>query len=85
MKVPNDLDSNKFLIHTPLLWGEITFEALNLPRFPLLKIEDWDLVDHEQFPHLVNENYMRRVYYQDSGVTELETVEWIHGVNNPGC
>ena len=25
---------------------------------------------------------MKRVYYQDSGVTELEMVKWIHGVEN---
>jgi len=51
-------------------------------RVPLLKMEDWDLGDHEKFPHLATENYMNHVYYTDSSITELETVEWTRGVEN---
>lgn len=45
-------------------------------------MEDWDLVDHERFSHLATAKYMKCVYYRDSGVTELEMVEWIHRVEN---
>jgi len=82
VKVPKDPDSDKFLIHTPLFPKHINFEGLHLALVPLLKIEDWDLAKHERFPHLTIENYMRHVHYPDSGVTKLETVAWIHRVEN---
>lgn len=47
-------------------------------------MEDWDLEDHDRFPHLVISNYMNHVYFMNSGVTELETVEWIRRVENLG-
>jgi len=84
MKVSNDPDSEQFIIHTPLLPEKITFEGMCLAHVPLLKMEDWDLADHESFPHLTIENYMRRVYYKDSGVTELGSDEWIHRVEQSG-
>jgi len=37
---------------------------------------------HEMFLQLENSNYMKRVHNLDSGVTELEMVEWIYGVEN---
>lgn len=51
-KVPKDLDSNKFLLHTPLFPEHITFEGMRLVQVPLLKMEDWDMANHEQLPHL---------------------------------
>jgi len=44
-------------------------------------MEDWDLANHERFPYLAMENYMKWVYYKESGVTALEPVEWIRRVN----
>jgi len=51
-KVPKDIDERKVLLQTPLLLDEIIFEGPCLGQVPLLKLEDWDLVDHEKFPHL---------------------------------
>lgn len=83
-KVTKDPDSNKFFISMPLLQEQVPFEIPCLARIPLLNVEDWDLVDHERFPHLATTNYMKCAYYPDSGVTELEIVEWIHRVENLG-
>lgn len=84
VKVLKEPDSDKFLIHTPLLPEHIPFEGSRIVHVPLLKREDWDLDDHEKFPHLEIETYMRHVYYLDSSVTKLETVEWIGRVENSG-
>ena len=81
LKVPKDLDVGKFLLNTPLLPENITFEGSHLARIPHLKLEDWDLVDHERFPHLEIDNYMKRIFYKESGVTTLEPMEWIRRVN----
>lgn len=64
VKVPKDLDGGKFLLNTPLLLKNITSEVLHLARIPHLKLEDWDLVDHERFLHLETENNMKRVFYK---------------------
>lgn len=61
-KVTKDLDSEKFFIHTPQLPKNITFKGPHLAHVPLLKMEDCDLANHERFPHLRIENYMRWVY-----------------------
>lgn len=45
-KAPKDIDESKVPLQTPLLPDEIIFEELHLGRVPLLKLEDWDLVDH---------------------------------------
>lgn len=84
MKVTNDPNVEKFLIHMPLLPESITFEGMYLAQIPHLKIEHWDLADHERFPHLTTENYMKRFYYKELGVIVLELVEWIHEVNQSG-
>jgi len=44
-KVPKDIDENKVMLHTPFLLDKITFEGVCLGCVPLLKLEDWDLVD----------------------------------------
>ncbi len=46
--------------------------------------EDWDLVDMEQFPHLATDNFIQRVFYKDLGVTTVELVKWICGVEKAG-
>jgi len=58
VKVPKDPDARYFLLHTPLLLDNITFEDLRLPWISHLRLEDLDLVDHEQFPHLVTNTFM---------------------------
>lgn len=52
-KVPKDIDEKKTPLQTPLLLDEITFDSSHLARVPILNLEDWELVDHEKFPHLV--------------------------------
>lgn len=66
----------------PLLPVQVPFEGLRLAWIPLLKMENWDLEDHEKFPHLTTMNYMKHVYYPDSCVIRLEMVEWLHGMEN---
>jgi hypothetical protein len=82
--VPKDPDEGKFLLNTPLLPENITFEGPRLARIPHLKLEDWDLGDTERFPHLATDNFMKRVFYKESGVTALEPVKWIRGVEKAG-
>ena len=52
VKVPKVPDAGKFLLNTPLLVEGITFEVPCLVQIPHLKMEDWDLANHERFPHL---------------------------------
>jgi len=47
-------------------------------------MEYWDLADHERFAQFVTKNYMKQIYYKDSGVTMLEPIEWINGVDKSG-
>jgi len=51
-KVTKDLDSENFMISTPLLPEQVEFEGPPLVHVPVLKMEDWELVDHERFLHL---------------------------------
>ena len=51
-KVPKDIDEIKTPLKTPLLPNEITFDGPHLAPVPILKLEDWDLVNHEKFLHL---------------------------------
>lgn len=81
VKVSKDRDVGQFLLNTPLLLENMTFEGPYLAGIPHLKLEDWDLMAHKQFPHLATETFMQRVSYKESGVTVLEPMEWIHGVN----
>lgn len=84
VKVSKDPDLGQFLCNTPLLLENITFEGPHFVWILHLKLEDWDLVDHELFTHLDTNTYMKRVFYKESGVTVLELVEWIRRVNKLG-
>lgn len=42
-----------------LLLGNIMFEGMHLGHVSNLKFEDWDLADHEKFPHLEIRNLMK--------------------------
>jgi len=44
------------------------------------KMEDWDLVDHDKFPHLATNKYMTKIYYEEIGVTWLEPNKWVRDV-----
>jgi len=63
-KVQKDPDAGQFSINTPLLPKNITFEGPPLVRVPHLKLEDWNFIDHDQFPHLATETFMRRLFYK---------------------
>ena len=54
-KVPKDIEESKVALHIPLLSENIVFEGPCLGQVPLLKLEDWDIVDHEKFSHLAIE------------------------------
>ena len=49
-----------------------------------LKLEDWDLVNHETFPHLETRNLMKPKQNTTAGVTELEPWKWLHRVEKAG-
>jgi len=51
-RVLKDLYESKSSLQTPLLPNDIIFGGGNLGWVPVLKFEDWDLTDHEKFPHL---------------------------------
>ncbi len=57
-KVPKDIDESKSSLQTPLLPDDIGFEGAHLGWVPVLKFEDWDLSDHENFPHLTTVKLM---------------------------
>jgi len=84
LKVLKDPDEGHFLLNKPLLSENITFEGPCLAWILHLKLKYWDLVDHEQFPHLAIDTFMKRVFYKESGVIALEMVEWICWVNQSG-
>lgn len=79
-KVTKNPNSGKFRISTPLLQDQVTFEGPKLAHMPMLKLEDWDIVDQEKFPHMVTHQYMTKIYYDDAGVTKLESTKWICSV-----
>ena len=58
-KVPKDINESKSSLQTLLLLDDNVFEGLHLGRVPVLKFEDWDLEEHEKFPHLATEQLMR--------------------------
>lgn len=82
--IMKDPDEGKFMLNKPMLLKKIMFEGSRMARVPLLKLEDWDLVDTEWFPHLATNNFMQRVFYRDSDVTALELVKWICGIEKAG-
>jgi len=47
-------------------------------------LEDWDLADMDQFPHLAIDQLMHHIFYKDSGVTTLEPRKWVKGVDKAG-
>ena len=50
----------------------------------LLKLEDWDLADHEKFPHLATEQLMHHIIDTHARMTTLEPWRWFRGVEKAG-
>lgn len=83
-KVTKDPDLENFSISTPLLLEQVPFEGPQVVSILLLNMKDWDLTDHARFIHLAINKYMKHIYYPELGAIALETVEWIHNVENLG-
>lgn len=77
-KVPKDLDATKGTLQTSLLPNGILFEGVVLGRVPMMKFEDWDLMDSEKFPHLETRKLMKQS--KEGSVTTLEPQKWLGGV-----
>jgi len=58
------------------------FEGRHLGRVLRLKFEDWDLVEHEKFPHFVTGSLMNQNIM--GGVTTLEPQKSLCGVEKVG-
>jgi len=41
------------MVSTPMLPEKVVFEGALLGHITTLKVEDWDLTDRDEFPHLV--------------------------------
>lgn len=63
-KVTKDPDSRKFIVSTPLFLEHVEFEGTTLVHIPVLKMEDWDLENHDRFSHLATNMYMTKIYYE---------------------
>lgn len=57
------------MVSTPLLLEKVVFEGALLGHIPVLKIEDWDLEDHDKLPQMVSNKYLAKIYYEETGVT----------------
>lgn len=79
-KVTKDPDLGKFGVSTPLMLEQVTFKGPRLAYILLLKMEDWDLVDHETFPHLATHKYTMNIYYYEARVIYLEPMQWVHDI-----
>jgi len=79
-KAPKDLDSVKFMVSTPLLLENVLFEGNLLAHIPNMKMEDWDMGHHERFLQLAPSKYLKKVYYEESNITQLESMKWVAGV-----
>lgn len=84
VKVPKDLDDSKSSLQILLLPDDIIFEGAHLGWLPSLKFEDWDLVGHNKFPHLVTAKLMKPKKHTVMEVIELELRKWLHGVKMAG-
>ena len=59
LKVLKDIDGSKSSLQTPMFPDNIIFKGPHLGRVPMLKFEDWYLVNHEKFPYLATAKLMR--------------------------
>lgn len=82
--MPKDINERKVPLQTPLLSDEIIFEGPRLGWVPLLKLEDWDLANHQKFPYLMTEQLMHHIIDTTIGMTTLEPWKWLRGVDKVG-
>ena len=78
--MPKDLDETKSLLQTTLLPDGLVFEGPHLSHVPTMKFEDWDLANHEKFPHLETSHLMKPKQNTAAGVIELELRKWLRRV-----
>lgn len=76
-KVPKDINKRKSSLQTSLLLDDIVFEGSHLGWVPILKFGDWDLVNHEKFPHLAKKQLMCRRIDTLARMIELEPRKWL--------
>lgn len=82
--MPKDIDESKVPLQAPLLPNEIVFEGLRLVWVPLLKLKDWELADHEKFPHLVIQQLMHHIINTSTRMNALEPRRWLRVVDKVG-
>lgn len=83
-KVQKEIDESKSSQQTPLLPDDIAFEGPHLGWVPVLNFEDWDLADHEKFPHLATEQLMRRRIDTTAEMIKIELRTWLNSVEKVG-
>lgn len=72
------------MVFMPLLLEEVVFEGVLLMHILVFKLEDWDLADHEKFPHLATNKYMTKIYNEETGFTRSELMKWVKGIEQAG-
>jgi len=82
--VPKDPDNVKFIVSIPLLLESVLLEGNLLACITHLKMEDWDLGDHDKFPQLAPNKYLKKVYYEELDITRLEPMNWVAGFVGTG-
>jgi len=50
----------------------------------MLKMNNWDLADHEKFLQVVLNKYLAKIYYEETKVTLLEPMKCVVGVVKAG-
>ena len=75
-----DIDESKRSLQTPLLLDDIVLEGPHLGQVLVLKFGDWDLANHEKFPHLATKKLMRQRIDVTAGTIKLEPRTWLRGV-----
>ena len=58
------------------------FKGELLAKVPQLVMEDWELAYKAKFPHFESIKYLKMVYYEESGVTRVEKMNWTDGIEH---
>lgn len=74
-KVTKNPISLKLEVFTHFLPEEVPIEGDLLAWVPFLKMEDWDLGDHEKFQQLEHSKYLKSIYYEEASVKRIETIK----------
>jgi len=81
-KVCKDMDTVKSTLETPLFPDGILFDGLALGYIPMIKFQDWDLMDSEKFQHLDTNQLMKQS--KEGVVTVLQPWKWQCGLEDVG-